>query len=92
MPSTVSAPSVDIAGFVPIPNHILLNPDLSPETKLVYEIIRYHDRGRGCFAARETMAQEVGLSPYHIRKGICELVDHEINAMKISRKSLFFLH
>ena len=83
-----AAPSVDIAGFVPTPNHILLSSSLSPESKLTYQIIRYHDRGRGCFACREKMAQEVGLSLYHLRQGICELVDHGIITLEKRRMGL----
>ena len=86
--STDAAPSVDIAGFVPTPNHILLSSEFAPETKLTYQIIRYHDRGRGCFACRETMAQEVGLSLYHLRRGICELVDHGIIKLEKRRMGL----
>lgn len=71
-------PTIKIAGFAPIPLYILLDPHLSPEAKLTYLIIRHHDRGHGCFACRETLAIEIGLSPYHIRKGICELLDRGI--------------
>jgi len=73
--STATAPTTPQIGFAPIPLSILLDRHLSPESKLTYLIIRTHDRGHGCFACRETLALEIGLSPYHIRKGICELLD-----------------
>ncbi len=86
--ATAAAPTLSVAGFTPTPNHILLSSDLSAEAKLTYLIIRHHDRGRGCFACRETMAQEIGLSPYHLRKGICELVDHGIIMLEKRRMGL----
>lgn len=81
-------PTLKITGFAPIPLSILLDRHLSPESKLTYLIIRTHDRGNGCFACRETLAVEIGLSPYHIRKGIGELLERGILTLEKRRMGL----
>lgn len=61
--------------FVMNPKDILFHQGLSPYSKLVYEIILHFDRGNGCFPRRTKMSKMLGLSLYHIRKGLQELED-----------------
>ena len=61
--------------FVMNPKDILFHQGLSPYSKLVYEIVLHFDRGNGCFPRRTKMSQMLGLSLYHIRKGLQELED-----------------
>ena len=63
--------------FVMTPKHILFHQGLSPYSKLLYSTLLHFDRGNGngCFCRRETLSRLTGLSFYHLRKGIRELVE-----------------
>lgn len=67
--------STQVDPFVMIPKRVLLNKDLSVHTRFLYGSLLHWDRGRGCWASRETMSNITGLSLYHIRVGIKELVE-----------------
>jgi len=57
---------------------VLQRTDISHVAKLVYQAVRYYDRGRGCWASRETIGEVVGLSARQVGRGLRELVDMEI--------------
>ena len=63
--------------FVMFPKEVLFHEDLSIHSKLFFSSLLHWDRGsgRGCFASRQTMSKMTGLSLYHIRESIKELVD-----------------
>ena len=63
--------------FVMFPKEVLFHEDLSIHSKLFFSSLLHWDRGsgRGCFASRETMSKMTGLSLYHIRESIKELVE-----------------
>ena len=61
--------------FVMTPKSILFHQELSPTTKLFYSALLHYDRGRGCWASRETLSKMTGLSLYHIRESIKELIE-----------------
>ena len=59
------------------PKEVLFHENLSIHSKLFFSSLLHWDRGsgRGCFASRRVMSKMTGLSLYHIREGIKELVD-----------------
>ena len=61
--------------FVMTPKSILFHEDLLPTTKLFYSALLHYDRGRGCWASRETLSKMTGLSLYHIRESIKQLIE-----------------
>ncbi len=63
--------------FVMFPKEVLFHEDLSIHSKLFFSSLLHWDRGsgRGCFASRQTMSKMTGLSLYHIRESIKELVE-----------------
>ena len=61
--------------FVMTPKSILFHQELSPTTKLFYSVLLHYDRGRGCWASRETLSKMTGLSLYYIRESIKELIE-----------------
>lgn len=61
--------------FVMFPKRIMFQTDLSIHTRFLYTLLQHHDRGNGCWASRDRMKNETGLSLYHIRKGLQELED-----------------
>jgi hypothetical protein len=61
--------------FVMTPKSILFHEELSPTTKLFYSALLHYDRGRGCWASRETLSKMTGLSLYHIRESIKQLIE-----------------
>lgn len=63
--------------FVMFPKEVLFHENLSIHSKLFFSSLLHWDRGsgRGCFASRQTMSKMTGLSLYHIRESIKELVD-----------------
>ena len=71
MSKTISKP------FVMFPKEVLFHEDLSIHSKLFFSSLLHWDRGsgRGCFASRQTMSKMTGLSLYHIRESIKELIE-----------------
>jgi len=69
------SPTISTAGFSALPNQILLSATISPEAKVVYALIKYFDRGRGCFAKRRTLSRFANLSLFRLRKALNELAD-----------------
>ena len=63
--------------FVMFPKEVLFHNDLSIHSKLFFSSLLHWDRGsgNGCFASRLTMSGMTGLSLYHIRESIKELVE-----------------
>ena len=61
--------------FVMFPKKIMFRTELSIHTRFLYTLLQHHDRGNGCWASRDRMSNETGLSLYHIRKGLQELED-----------------
>ena len=61
--------------FVMTPKSILFHQELSPTTKLFYSALLHYDRGRGCWASRNTLSKMTGLSLYYIRDSIKELIE-----------------
>lgn len=61
--------------FVMFPKRIMFKTELSIHTRFLYTLLQHYDRGRGCWASRDRMSNETGLSLYHIRKGLHELED-----------------
>jgi hypothetical protein len=68
---------MSVKPFVMFPKEILFHNHLSIHSKLFFSSLLHWDRssGRGCFASRQTMSKMTGLSLYHIRESIKELVD-----------------
>ena len=68
---------MSVKPFVMFPKEILFHEDLSIHSKLFFSSLLHWDRGsgRGCFASRQTMSKMTGLSLYHIRESIKELVE-----------------
>lgn len=60
-------------GFTKCNNKLLFDNDLSPISKLVFVGISYHDRGRGCWAKKTTLARLLNVSIYQLRKALKEL-------------------
>jgi len=68
---------MSVKPFVMFPKEILFHEDLSIHSKLFFSSLLHWDRGsgNGCFASRQTMSKMTGLSLYHIRESIKELVE-----------------
>jgi hypothetical protein len=67
---------MSVKPFVMFPKEVLFHNDLSIHSKLFFSSLLHWARtDRGCFASRQTMSKMTGLSLYHIREGIKELVD-----------------
>ena len=62
-------------GFTKLPNNVLLNNDLDAMSKIVFGALSYYDRGRGCWASRDTLSKMIGCSLYQLRKALVELED-----------------
>jgi len=52
-----------------------MNNDLDAISKIVFGALSYYDRGRGCWASRETLSKMIGCSLYQLRKALIELED-----------------
>ena len=68
---------MSVKPFVMFPKEVLFHENLSIHSKLFFSSLLHWDRGsgRGCFASRRVMSKMTGLSLYHIRESIKELVD-----------------
>jgi len=77
-----TTPTSAPAGFSILPNHILLNPAISPEAKLIFALLKYFDRGRGCFAKRETLSRFANLSLFRLRNALNELKNLDLIRIK----------
>jgi hypothetical protein len=62
-------------GFTKIPNNILMHKDLDAMSKIIFGALSFYDRGRGCWASRETLSKMIGCSLYQLRKALVELED-----------------
>jgi len=77
------AATISTAGFSTLPNHILLNPTISPDAKLAYAVLRYYSRtDNGCFAKRETLSHYSNLSLFRLRNALNELKDLGLISIK----------
>ena len=66
---------MSVKPFVMFPKDILFHSTLSITSKLFFSALLHWARtDRGCFASRKTMSKMTGLSLYHIRESIRELV------------------
>ena len=65
--------SISTAGFTPQENSILLNPSISIEAKSTLNLLKFFDRGRGCFAKKETLCRFLKISSHRLRKALREL-------------------
>ena len=68
MPAAIST-----AGFTPQENKILLDSTISIEAKSTHNLLKYFDRGRGCFAKKETLCRFLKISSHRLRKALTEL-------------------
>ena len=68
------------SGFVALPHFILQNPDLTPESIILYANLLHFDRkgGRGCFAKRSTISKFSNMSLHKLRNAIKVLEDNGI--------------
>ena len=79
------------SGFVAIPKFILQNPDLTPESIILYANLLHFDRGKdskGCYARRSTISKFSNLSLHKVRNGIKVLEEHGIITVIRRRNSL----
>ena len=67
--------SNQVEPFVQCPKKIMYRTDLSPVSRVFYSGLLHFDRGRGCWASRETLSKLTGLSEYQIRESIKELIE-----------------
>jgi len=65
-------------GFTKFSNKVLYDNNLQPISKLVYAMLCSYDRGRGCFAKKETLSKMIGCSLYHLRLALNELEAQEL--------------
>jgi hypothetical protein len=84
------------AGFVALPNAILLDTYLSCAARVLYGILLFHARQNGqCFPALATLCQEVGMGETSVRQYL-----HELSAAGLisqrrrgqGRTNLYILH
>jgi len=68
MPAAIST-----AGFTPQENTILLDDTISIEAKSTHNLLKFFDRGRGCFAKKETLCRFLKISTHRLRKALREL-------------------
>ena len=68
MPAAIST-----AGFTPQENKILLDATISIEAKAAHNLLKFFDRGRGCFAKKETLCRFLKISSHRLRKALREL-------------------
>jgi len=82
--------SASHTGFVVLPKFILQNPDLTPESIILYANLLHFDRkgGRGCFAKRATIAKFSNMSLHKVRNAIKVLEDNGIISVCRRRNSL----
>jgi len=77
------ADTISTAGFSALPNHILLNPTISPDAKLAYALLRYFYRSdNGCYAKRETLSHYSNLSLFRLRNALNELRSMDLISIK----------
>ena len=67
--------SVQNKPFVMVDKEVMYRSDLSPQSRVFFSGLLHYDRGRGCWASRTTLSRLTGLSEYHIRESIKELVE-----------------
>ena len=67
--------SVKNKPFVMVDKEVMYRSDLSPQSRVFFSGLLHYDRGRGCWASRTTLSRLTGLSEYHIRESIKELVE-----------------
>ena len=65
--------AISTAGFTPQENKILLDATISIEAKAAHNLLKYFDRGRGCFAKKETLCRFLKISSHRLRKALNEL-------------------
>ena len=78
-------------GFVALPKSILQNPNLTPDSIILYCHLLHFDRNgskQGCIARRETLSRFSNLSLHRIRKGISNLEDEGIISVVRRRNGL----
>jgi hypothetical protein len=78
-------------GFVALPKLILQNPNLTPDSIVLYCNFLHFDRhgsNQGCIARRSTLSRFSNLSLHRIRKGISNLEDEGIITVTRRRNGL----
>ena len=78
-------------GFVALPKLILQNPNLTPDSIILYCHLLHFDRNgsnQGCIARRSTLSRFSNLSLHRIRKGISNLEDEGIITVVRRRNGL----
>ena len=61
----------------------MLDPEISPDAKLTYALLRYFCRSdAGCFAKRETLSHHANLSLFRLRNALNELKNSELITIK----------
>jgi len=64
--------------FVKMDTEILMRPDLTMNSKVLFCLIKFFDRGRGCWARKSLLAHYLNSSLPTIRKGLLELVEKDL--------------
>jgi len=78
-------------GFVALPKLILQNPNLTPDSIVLYCHLLHFDRNgskHGCIARRETLSKFSNLSLHRIRRGLATLEDEGIITVTRRRNGL----